>query len=66
MTLKRLSMRIKLMEKYIPKHCSRSNDDWPQPGRYYWPRRWIMEYYFLLKDEYYRRLAKRKVKLKIK
>jgi hypothetical protein len=60
MIFKRLSLRIKLMEKYIPKHCSFGCDEWPTPGKYYWPRRWIMEYYFLLKDEYYRRLVRKK------
>ena len=55
-TLEQLKKKVKSMEDYLGPRVGWSMDHWPS----HLPDRWIMEYYILLKERYYRRLRKKK------
>jgi hypothetical protein len=57
-TIEQLKTKVKAMEDYLGPRVNYTMNYWPRNRVY----RWIMEYCILLKEEYYRRLIRRKNK----
>ncbi len=63
LTIKQIKFRIDMLKGYLERKGIYPHQDWPPPNKDYWPNRWHVEYYLMLKDEYYKRLAKNKKRL---
>jgi len=60
--LKQFKEKVDKVERYLESHPAYGGyDNWPTPGHNeYWPVRWIQEYLLIIKNEYYRRSARKR------
>ena len=61
-SLKQFKENVDRLERYIRWHPAFDGiENWPKPDhKEYWPLRWLMEYLYIIKNEYYRRSARKK------
>ena len=61
-SLKQIKENVDNVEKYLESHSAYGGpENWPTPGhKDYWPVRWIQEYLLIIKNEYYRKSARKK------
>ena len=61
--LKQFKENVDRLEMYIRRHPAFDGiENWPKPDhKDYWPVRWLMEYLHIIKNEYYRRSARKKM-----
>lgn len=66
--LKQFKENVDRLERYIQRHPAFDGiENWPKPDhKDYWPLRWLMEYLLIVKNEYYRRSARKKMSEKKK
>ena len=61
-SLKQFKENVDNVERYLESHPAYGGpENLPTPGhKDYWPVRWLQEYLLIIKNEYYRRSARKK------